>query len=328
MGKGKKQLKRARRAAAAAAEGKPSKQQQSKKAAEEDHGEETELELLGFDDAFAAGLAFEQLGALEAAAEAFAVALKRKPGHLKALTRLADALSASGDHESALERYKEASKAPAGSEDASVWFRLGLAFAALDKDADAVENYKKSLALSKKEVEEGAECAVKAYNVTLAALANCYGEQGDLDSAVRVFRDATTLLPGNGNLHYNLATMLMARAGDAFDKEVVAFLERAIECSPDTVDFYSDLVEYLTQHKQQAGKVKTLQEKIAQLEAAVAKEEATGKKRKRSDEESEQDEDEEEEEEEDEDEDGDDDEEDQDASDDQEEAIDSDGSDE
>lgn len=282
--------KRKRKAAAA-----PAKQP---KRAKEDDGEDAELQALGFEDALAAGLAFEQLGALEAAVEAFDVALRHQPSHCEALTRSADALSASGDKKKALERYKKASTTSAGREDASIWFRLGLAQSALDQDDEAAGSYEKARELGAQAIhaadeDEERRNAVKAYSVTLAALANCLGERGDLDGAVAVFEQATAAFPDVGNLHFNLATMRMARTAGSYDVQVVAALERAIECSPDTADFLVELAEYLEQHGKDTTRAKELRAKTQDLRDAAAPDKS--KESSSSDENEEEEEDEEEE---------------------------------
>ncbi|RLN52544.1 hypothetical protein BBJ29_005733 [Phytophthora kernoviae] len=257
MGKNKK-LKRQAASAASPANNKKQKQENN---AEVD----VEIETLSFDDAFSAGLAFEQLESYDGALAAFQQAVKCEPTHLGALAHLADVFSAAGQLEDALKCYKQASKLVDGQKDASVWFRLGLTHAALDQYLKATKAYKKSLAMSAdaleavKSGEDGLEELGKAYGVTLAALAEAFGEVGDLNAAVKVFEEATKRFPKNANLHYNLANMHRARSGfsgnEDFDSNVVACLERAIELSPDTRDFVDDLVEYLEQHGKQPERV-------------------------------------------------------------------------
>ncbi|CAI5746406.1 unnamed protein product [Peronospora destructor] len=132
----------------------------------------------------------------------------------------------------------------------------------------------------------------KAYGVTLTALAEAFGELGDLDSAIKVFEDAVTRFPNAANMHYNLANMRMARNGstgdDAFDSVVAQSLERAIKlskttqlfrvqqrASPETCDFIEKLASYLAKHNQQPDRVFELRRKADELKfagiAAVAK---------------------------------------------------------
>ncbi|KAG7395142.1 hypothetical protein PHYBOEH_004167 [Phytophthora boehmeriae] len=269
MGKNKK-LKRQAAAAASAANNKKQKQ-------EENAETEVEIETLRFDDAFSAGLAFEQLESYDGALAAFQQAVKCEPTHLGALTHLADVFSAAGQVEDALKCYKKASEMVDGQKDASVWFRLGLTHAALEQQLQATKAYKKALAMSADALEavqngeEALEELNKAYGVTLAALAEAFAEIGDLDAAVKVFEDATKRFPENANLHYNLANMRRARSGcsgdESFDSNVVACLERAIELSPDTRDFVVDLVEYLDQHGKQSERVRELKAKAEELQA-------------------------------------------------------------
>ncbi|KAL3667835.1 hypothetical protein V7S43_007385 [Phytophthora oleae] len=289
MGKNKlkQQLKRQQRdvlgsaasgdSAAASGNSSSNKKQKTQKSSGENETE-VEIDTLEFDDAFSAGLAFEQLESHDGALVAFQWAVKCQPKHLGALTHLADVYSAAGQPDEALKCYVQASKLEGGKTDASVWFRLGLAYAAIDQQLKATEVYKKSLEISsealesmKDEDEDAAELK-KAYSVTLAALADAFGELGDIDSAVNVFEDAAAKFPDNANMHYNLANMRMARNGssgnDAFDSEVAKGLERAFKLSPDTRDFVEDLAAYLEQHGQQSDLVRELKEKAEELPSA------------------------------------------------------------
>ncbi|KAG7379255.1 hypothetical protein PHYPSEUDO_008851 [Phytophthora pseudosyringae] len=287
MGKNKlkQQLKRQQRdvlastssASSGAAAGNPTsnKKQKTQKSTET----EVEIDTLGFDDAFSAGLAFEQLESYDGALAAFQQAVKCQPAHLGALTRLADVYSAAGQPDEALECYVQATELEDGKKDASVWFRLGLAHAAMEQQRKATKAYKKSMKINAEALEsmehtdeEDAVGLRKAYGVTLAALAEAFGELGDLDSAVEVFEDAVAKFPENANMHYNLANMRMARSGsagaDGFDSEVAQSLERAIQLSPDTRDFVEDLASYLEQHDQQPDRTRELKAKAEELQSA------------------------------------------------------------
>ncbi|GMF20703.1 unnamed protein product [Phytophthora lilii] len=290
MGKNKlkKQLKRQQRDVLGAAStassdavtansGKNKKQKTQKSTG--DAETEVEIESLSFDDAFSAGLAFEQLKSYDGALTAFQRAVQCQPNHLGALTHLADVYSAAGQPDEALECYVKASELEDGKKDASVWFRRGLVHAALEQQQKATKAYKKSMKINaealesmKDAEEEGVAELQKAYGVTLAALAEAFGELGDLDAAVKVFEDAVEKFPDNANMHYNLANMRMARSGstgsDAFDSKVAECMERAIELSPDTYDFVKDLAAYLQQHDQQPDRVRELKAKAEELQSA------------------------------------------------------------
>jgi tetratricopeptide (TPR) repeat protein len=283
MGKSKlkQQLKRPQRDVLAAA--KPSKKQKKQKKESSDNEMEVEIESLAFDDAVSAGLAFEQLESFDGALAAFQRAVECQPAHLEALTHLADVHSAAGQKEEALKCYVKASDLEGGAKDASVWFRLGLAYAALEQQQKATMAYKKAMeinaealeAINEGEAEEEDVVELrKAYGVTLAALAEAFGELRDLNAAVKVFEDATNRFPDSANLHYNLANMRMARSGsmeeDKFDEETARSLERAVELSPNTRDFVEDLAAYLEQHSQQPERVRELKAKAEELQSAEA----------------------------------------------------------
>lgn len=316
MGKNKlkQQLKRQQRdvlrstsTGDSAASGNPNKKQKTQKSTGENETE-VEIDTLNFDDAFSAGLAFEQLESHDGALVAFQRAVKCQPSHLGAITHLADVYSAAGQPDEALKCYVQASELEDGKADASIWFRLGLAYAAMDQQQKATEVYKKSLEInsealeSMKDGDEDAAELTKAYGITLAALADAFGELGDIDSAVKVFEDAAMKFPENANMHYNLANMRMAKNGssgnEAFDSEVAKSLERAFKLSPDTRDFVQDLAAYLEQHDQQADLVRELKEKAEKLPSAQNESDNEGEDVEEKDASSGSDEDEEESEEE------------------------------
>ncbi|GMF58413.1 unnamed protein product [Phytophthora fragariaefolia] len=293
-----------------------SRVKKKRKTAQDAAEQETEVEIdaLAFDDAFSAGLAFEQLESYDGALAAFQRAVQCRPSHLGALTHLADVYAADGQPEEALKCYVTASELEGGKEDASVWFRLGLARAALEQQKEATEAYRKSMeinvgALEAVEDAQGEEAVElsKAYGVTLAALAEAFGEMGDLNGAVKVFEDAAAKFPAMANVHYNLANMRMARSGsagdNAFDPEVARCLENAIKLSPDTCDFVEDLAVYLEQHGQQPDRVRELKAKAEELNSAEAateeKQESSEGKESDSDDEDEEEESQDEEKEED-----------------------------
>lgn len=250
---------------------------------DDDEGVATEMkdiDSLDFDDAFGAGLAFEQFQSYEGALTSFKAAVRSRPDHYEALSHLADVYAALEQPSKAIQTYLRASKQPEAENDASLWFRLGITYASVDQYDAAVESYHKSIKRSVQAVQEAEgererRDLTKAYCITLAALAGCFGEQGDLNGATQVYRQAVEVFPGNGNLHYNLATMLMMK-GDAVDG-TVRCLERAIECSPDTIEFYSELVEFLEQQGQ-SKKAEPWRVRLTALQEAEAQKQPTAQK--------------------------------------------------
>lgn len=238
-----------------------------------------DMATLSFDDAFSTGVAFQQLQCYDGAIAAFKRAIACQNTHINAFTCLADVYAAAGQIDEALTWYMKASELEDGKDDASVWFRLGLAYTAVDQQLKATKAYRKAMKIHARALkkvddvdEEGQKERRSAYSVTLAALAGAYGALGDLDAAVNVFQEAVATLPDAANLHYNLANMRMARSvsagDDSFDPEVVQCLERAIMLDPHMRDFVDDLAAYLDQHKQQLDRVCTLKELSQGLTAA------------------------------------------------------------
>ncbi|KAI9911130.1 hypothetical protein PsorP6_008760 [Peronosclerospora sorghi] len=74
-----------------------------------------EIETLRFEDAFSAGLTFEQLKSYEGAVASFQHAVKCEPKHLHALSHLADAYAAAEEPHKALIHYSKASEIEDGS---------------------------------------------------------------------------------------------------------------------------------------------------------------------------------------------------------------------
>ncbi|KAI9910280.1 hypothetical protein PsorP6_011073 [Peronosclerospora sorghi] len=238
-----------------------------------------EIETLSFEDAFSAGLTFEQLESYEGAVASFQHAVKCEPKHLHALSHLADVYAAAEEPHKALIYYSKASELEDGSKDASIWFRLGLTYTALEQHVQATEAYEKAMNIHAHALQSAHEREReqwKAYGITLRALAEAFGERGDLDSAVRVYEEAVSKFPDAANMHYNLATMRMARrkssGNGAFDAQVVQSLERAMELCPETPEFVNDLVAYLEEHKQQLDRVCILKKKVEEMERKQEKE--------------------------------------------------------
>ncbi|UIZ24042.1 hypothetical protein KXD40_008009 [Peronospora effusa] len=239
---------------------------------------EVEINALSFDNALSAGLAFEQLESYDGALKSFQRAVNCQPNHLGALAHLADVYSAAGQPEEALKCYVKASKLEGSGEDASVWFRLGLAHAAIDQQLKATKAYQRSIDINARALETMSDAHQdvgylrKAYGITLAALAEAFGELGDLDSAVKVYEDAVVRFPNTANMHFNLASMRMARnesiGDEAFDSVVAQSLERANKLSPKTCDFVKDLASYLAQHNQQPDRVRELRKQADELQIA------------------------------------------------------------
>ncbi|KAI9911743.1 hypothetical protein PsorP6_009692 [Peronosclerospora sorghi] len=163
-----------------------------------------DIETLRFEDAFSAGLTFEQIESYEGAVASFQQAVKCDPKHLHALSHLADVYAAAEEPQKALIYYT------------------------LEKHGQATEAYENAMnihAHALQSAHQSEQERWKAYGITLRALVEAYGERGDLDSTVKVYEDAVTKFPDAANMHYNLATMRMARrkssGDDAFDALMV-----------------------------------------------------------------------------------------------------------
>ncbi|DBA04913.1 TPA: hypothetical protein N0F65_006915 [Lagenidium giganteum] len=269
------------KAAAKAAEEQPRKRQKKNgkaaataaaapsQLAENEEGEERAVEDLDYADAMAAGLAFEQLSSTEGAIVAFQTALKHKPDCVEALSHLGDLEVQEEEHEQAIELFQRATAQ--SPQDASLWFRLAVSLEATDKHDDAIEAYKKSLEVSRAAVDECEDDEerrglAKAWSMGLAALANCFGMKGDMAGAVQVYRDAVAKDGKNGNLHYNLATMLVVLDTEESKTEAIKSYEQAIACAPSTRAFYEDLVALLAADKKKhAKKLKAVRAQLDKL---------------------------------------------------------------
>ncbi|KAF0698477.1 Aste57867_10900 [Aphanomyces stellatus] len=227
--------KRDKKTGGASAEATPAKKGKAKvvvkkQDVKEEENEDEEIEM-DFDELVAAGSALHQLGAHDAAAETYEKALEKEPGNIDVMSSLAAAYDASEQKEEAVKMYRRVvALAPTN---AQVWFRLGSLLVEQDAVPDAIKALEKVIDLE--EDDSGG-----AY----AALASCYGEQGDLDAAVALFDGAVKKHPASAKFQYNLATMLSARGGKKDRARAVALYEKAMELDPDSRDeMAEDLAE-------------------------------------------------------------------------------------
>ncbi|CAK4717120.1 hypothetical protein LEN26_006493 [Aphanomyces euteiches] len=241
--------KRKRSGKAAAARSEPPPKKSQEESSEDEEGKEDEVEM-DFDELVMAGGALQQLGAHDAAAETFAKALALSPDNIDVMVSLASAYEASEQAEEAIRLYRDiVALAPSK---AAMWFRLGSLLVEQNELTDAIEALKKVIELDDAG-EEGA-----AY----AALASCYGEQGDLDAAIALFENGVERHPESAKFHFNLATMLNARGGKKDRQKAVTLYEKAAELDPENrAEALEDLAA-LHEAMGKADKAKEVRERL------------------------------------------------------------------
>ncbi|OQR94616.1 hypothetical protein THRCLA_22223 [Thraustotheca clavata] len=231
----RKRSKAEKREANASVDKKPKNKADGKKKATKESDEnksDDELEM-DFDELVAASGALQQLGASEAAAESLEKAHAMRPDDVDVLASLAAAYEASDDKEKAIKTYEKVVAAPASN--ALSWFSLGTLYQEHEQLDKAISAFRKVIDLDEENV-----------SVTYAALANCYGDKGDIDGAVGVFEAAVAKFPENANYQYNLATMLVARGTKDDQKKAITLYEKAATLSTDRQEeIYEDLAQLL-----------------------------------------------------------------------------------
>lgn len=194
------------------------------------------------------GRALEQIGALDAAADAYRAAVEARPAPPGAARNLVLVLAKAGRSSEAIARARAGVEQTPG--DADRWFTLGLAQSDVDLDG-AIDSFHHALAL---DVRHGlaqynlalvlyradrVQAALDALRFALAVqprpeiyytLGTIYWHQGDLDRAVKALTDATAARPDYTEALLALGTVLTARGNV---KAGASALERAIRLRPD-----------------------------------------------------------------------------------------------
>ncbi|RHY68008.1 hypothetical protein DYB30_009435 [Aphanomyces astaci] len=197
---------------------------------DDDEGDDDKDDIeMDLDELVAAGGALSQLGAHDAAAEILAQALALSPGNVDIMSSLASAYEASAQKDEALVLVRQITQvAPTH---ASSWFQLSALLVESNDVDGAVDALKRVIEL---------EDTPAAY----AALASCYGEQGNIDAAVSLFEDGVLKHPTSGKFHFNLATMLAARGRKKDRKRAVEMYGKAAALDPETrAEVLQDLAE-------------------------------------------------------------------------------------
>lgn len=213
----------------------------------DDDGEEMAVDTLNYDDAIAAAIAFEQLGSIESAIAAYERAIELQPTEYHTLLKLAELVSCQETNDArqyAVTLYERASHLSQGEKDAALWFQLGLAHTLLDQTKDAIEYLEKSCELAKQQLFESKEPSIeRTYGMSLATLTQLIGgEQGDMETAIKLYQNAILSFPQNGNLHFNLGTLYTAT--EQKDKAIQCY-QQAIDCDNCVMDYYEELLQVL-----------------------------------------------------------------------------------
>ena len=108
---------------------------------------------------------------------------------------------------------------------AEAHFRLGLAYAALDKENEAEESYKKAIEKYKKHLETNKDDAEGHYN-----LGQAYAGLHLYSEAVREYRQAVRLKDDDADMYYDLGTALTKLA--QYDEAATAFA-KSLEVDPE-----------------------------------------------------------------------------------------------
>lgn len=180
------------------------------------------LELAGGRDAMSSwqkGNFHLERGELEAAIEAFQLAVAIDPDYVEAHFNLSAALRQAGRGDEALVHARQAARLD--PEQPAVLFGLGVLLEEQDRDAEAREAWLATVA-----ADPGHDGAYNALG--LAAL-----RAGDQDAAERFFRSAVAARPEVARGHYNLALLLMTHeATRERTDEAVAQLRDVLRLEP------------------------------------------------------------------------------------------------
>jgi tetratricopeptide (TPR) repeat protein len=159
------------------------------------------------------GGAYEALGQFKEAADAYrhAIPLQIDPetdmpsDMLIAQYNMGNALASAGQHKEAIEAYKEViSRQPAL---AMPYYNLGLSYAALDQQADAISGFQNALKAFKEMVAHDPDYKNPTFELAYYNLGISYGKLERYTEAAEAFRQALLLEPNHAEAHYNLGVV-------------------------------------------------------------------------------------------------------------------------
>jgi tetratricopeptide (TPR) repeat protein len=214
------------------------------------------------------GEALERMGALDAAVEAYRVAVSQRPEFRKASNNLILALVKAGKGEEAVERARALVAAAPVDPDRS--FTLGLAQSEQDV-TEAIKTFRRVLELEPRHIlarynlalvlkradrlpealdELGRALAIDPRPEVHYTLGIIYWHQGDLDRAASALRAAVTAEPRYADAHYTLGAVLKAKRD--WDG-AAASLRRAIALRPDLSAAHYTLAQVLQLRGDKSG---------------------------------------------------------------------------
>ena len=214
------------------------------------------------------GEALEQIGALDAAVEAYRRAVSDRPAFRKASNNLILALVKSGKGEEAIDRAR--ALVAAAPDDPDRYFTLGLAQSEQDV-SEAIKSFRRVLDLEPRQtvarynlalVLRRADRLQEALEELRRALAIdprpevhytmgiIYWHQGDLDRAADALRAAVAAEPHYADAHYSLGAVLKAKRDWP---GAAASLRRAVDLRPDLSAAHYTLAQVLLQRGDESG---------------------------------------------------------------------------
>lgn len=223
------------------------------------------------------GEALERVGALDAAVEAYRLALAARPAFQKASNNLILALVKVGRSAEAVALAR--GLVDARRDDADRWFTLGLAQSEPDVE-EAIRSFRRALelapghtlarynlALVLKRADRLAEAIDELHRVIAIApraeaqytLGVIYWHQGDLDRAVAALQGAVAAEPSYADAHYTLGAVLHARRNWT---AAAGALRRALALRPDLTGAHYTMARVL----QASGDEVSAREHLAEAE--------------------------------------------------------------
>ena len=159
------------------------------------------------------GGAYEALGQFKEAAAAYrqAIPLQIDPETdmpsdvLIAQYNMGNSLASAGQHKEAIEAYKEViSRQPAL---AMPYYNLGLSYAALDQQLDAISGFQNALKAFKEMVAHDPDYKNPTFELAYYNLGISFGKLERYAEAAEAFRQALLLEPNHAEAHYNLGVV-------------------------------------------------------------------------------------------------------------------------
>ncbi|HQB20151.1 MAG TPA: tetratricopeptide repeat protein [Bacteroidales bacterium] len=128
-----------------------------------------------------------------------------------------------GSYKSALEYYEEANTYYPKHFDAEAYYKMGISYAKLSNDTQAISCFQKTIAINPNYVE------------TYLYMGTSYAKLGNYNQAISYYQKATTVNPNDAKAYYNMGGAYYKLGND---NQAISCLQKAIAINPNFAEAY------------------------------------------------------------------------------------------